>query len=231
MNARRLVLVDIDAHIQRLDVAEDDERLGERSGGGEFARSDVDFQHRSVDRRAHDAAIDLHLHALALGLRRSHRGACLGQARFRSGHRIAPPLHIVFADRAFVAHREHQCELFFLIAERRFGHPDAASRDIEGRVCIVERGAQMPRLQAEQRRAGLHVFAGMDQHLIDDAGEVRSDANVLAARFDETHRSDGVRKVRDGRRGGWVGANAPGLHASDGNGGDDGHCNGNNGKN
>src|SRR5690349_7395479 len=67
--APRLALVDVDAHVHAVEVAEEDQRILEHAARRELALPHVHLQHDAVDGRAHDQALALDLDLLRRGAR------------------------------------------------------------------------------------------------------------------------------------------------------------------
>ncbi len=121
--------------------------------------------------------------------------------------------------------------LLLHVRQRCLGHADAGARDVERRVRVRKRRAKVARFEPEQRRAGFDVVAGAHQNIVDGAGEVRADADVLAARLDQADRGDGMLKFRGGRWRGWIGSHPSRLHAGNSDRRNDGDDNGQDRKN
>ena len=65
-NSPGFVFIDIDAHMQLLDISKKHERSGKRPGLGELAKPRVDLKDLSIHRSANGQAIDLRLRCVHL---------------------------------------------------------------------------------------------------------------------------------------------------------------------
>jgi hypothetical protein len=209
------VLVDVDADVKRLRSSEKDEGGRRRCCRSVLARPYLDLQDFRVQRSANKTAIDFDGDGVRLRRRRRDLRPSFLHVRGRRLHRRPPPGKLLDADGSFVGDALDELELTRQIRKTRLGRTHACAGDQMRLPTDGEIGAQMPRVDLEERLPGRDFLARGHEHPSHHAADGRSHGDVLRARFHEADRRDRGVEVGDRRQAGRIGQLARGVRANE----------------
>ena len=206
---QRVLFVHFRPHLQSVDVAQQHQRLGGGRGGREFAGPDVDLQQASVARRADGEHGQLGAGLSELGADGADQCPGGRQAGLRSRQRELPPLQVVLRGHFVPFQAGEPCDLVRPVLDLVL---------LDGELCLGrlqlglhgnEARGGFPVVELEQRRAGLHLGVGRDEHPGHETALGRRDLHVLARSLDQPGGRDRVGVRGSGRLG-----NGPGIGRS-----------------
>ncbi len=190
----RILLIDVTTDLQRVHVAQQHQRLGQRGRRCEFTLPHIDLENLAVARSFHrqDGGFGPRLFELASG--RFDLG--LGRFHPRLGRfdRKPLPAQVILGGDVVLAQFENAVQLVLGVREGDFfGGQRSADRDQLG-LGGRHPGPGLAIIELEQEITGANPVTDFDRDRGGQGAAGRSNADILPGGFDQTGGGDGVSK-------------------------------------
>jgi hypothetical protein len=219
----RLVFVDVHAHMEFGEVAEEDQWGGLRHGGNRFAGTHVDAEDGSRNGGMDGASGQFGLGGLEAGVGGGNLGPRFVDPCGCGADREAPADDLLLGADPVRLETFGAGGLVLEIFERGPGGFDACFGRPPLGAAQFHLGLERSIIEPEERRSGGDGVPNADQHLGDDAGLGGANGNEFRTRFHQADGGHGVGDSRPGRCEPGFHQRVVGLSPNNGNGGQRDH--------